>query len=153
MKECSKCKAEKSLDEYYKHSMTADGYYPCCKKCHNEKCKISRSANVIAYRQKQRERAQTLHGKQLAQKAYKKALKSGARAERTRAWRLKNPEKYQAHLAVKKAIYKNLIERTGCAICGKKAQAHHEDYSKPLEVMWLCQAHHAEHHTRKRNGD
>lgn len=31
-----------------------------------------------------------------------------------------------------------------CAICGTTDQIemHHEDYSKPLDVVWLCRAHH-----------
>jgi ribosomal protein S27AE len=36
-----------------------------------------------------------------------------------------------------------------CEVCGNlKAQAHHDDYSKPLQVRWLCQKHHTEHHQK-----
>jgi hypothetical protein len=36
-------------------------------------------------------------------------------------------------------------------VCGNAAtHAHHDDYSKPLEVRWLCRAHHSEHHTTER---
>ena len=39
------------------------------------------------------------------------------------------------------------IKREPCAVCGKeKAQAHHEDYSKHLDVVWLCTRHHADRH-------
>lgn len=31
-----------------------------------------------------------------------------------------------------------------------KVQAHHDDYSKPLEVRWLCVPHHALHHKQLR---
>ena len=34
------------------------------------------------------------------------------------------------------------LERQACVVCGEPAQMHHEDYSKPLDVMWLCRAHH-----------
>lgn len=45
-------------------------------------------------------------------------------------------------------IRKGLIKREGCYICGEmeNVEAHHDDYSKPLEVEWLCKKHHAEHH-------
>jgi ribosomal protein S27AE len=34
-----------------------------------------------------------------------------------------------------------------CEACGAKfAYAHHEDYTKPLRVRWLCPKHHAERH-------
>lgn len=39
------------------------------------------------------------------------------------------------------------IKRKPCENCGsKKAQMHHEDYSKPLEVRWLCRRCHVQHH-------
>lgn len=38
------------------------------------------------------------------------------------------------------------IKRKPCIICGMKAEAHHPDYSKPLEVVWLCSFHHKEWH-------
>lgn len=40
----------------------------------------------------------------------------------------------------------NHIERKPCEICGEKAEAHHDDYGKPLEVRWLCFKHHREWH-------
>jgi ribosomal protein S27AE len=37
--------------------------------------------------------------------------------------------------------------RQPCEVCGeKKVEAHHDDYDKPLDVRWLCPAHHAETH-------
>lgn len=43
----------------------------------------------------------------------------------------------------KKAIRQGLIVRQPCERCGdENSQAHHEDYSKPLEVNWLCRTHH-----------
>ena len=36
-----------------------------------------------------------------------------------------------------------------CVVCGsEKSQAHHEDYDKQLEVIWLCRKHHAEKHRK-----
>lgn len=58
-----------------------------------------------------------------------------------------NPEVSNAHREVNGALAHGEIERLPCEICGReKAEAHHCDYSKPLEVMWLCKKHHAEWH-------
>ncbi len=45
-----------------------------------------------------------------------------------------------------------LIKPDACSKCGKswcQIQAHHEDYNKPLEVIWLCKSC----HRRKHNGE
>lgn len=33
-----------------------------------------------------------------------------------------------------------------CVICGNKAEIHHPDYDKPLEIIWLCRNHHLQLH-------
>jgi len=39
------------------------------------------------------------------------------------------------------------LPKQPCKVCGEvKTQAHHEDYSKPLEVVWLCAACHKKRH-------
>jgi len=53
------------------------------------------------------------------------------------------PEKIRAREAVKKAIKSGKLEKGVCVFCGSEdVQGHHEDYSKPLEVTWLCLKHH-----------
>lgn len=37
----------------------------------------------------------------------------------------------------------------GTCVCGSlKTEAHHDDYDKPLEVIWLCRKHHIELHKK-----
>lgn len=55
-------------------------------------------------------------------------------------------EASKAHSLVAAAIRNGVLVPQPCRICGKKAIAHHEDYSKPLEVDWLCHKHHRERH-------
>lgn len=41
------------------------------------------------------------------------------------------------------ALKKGILKRMPCAICGSAvSEGHHRDYSKPLEVEWLCRSHH-----------
>ena len=63
-----------------------------------------------------------------------------------KAWAARNPEKRSAQVAVSNAIRDGRLERQPCEVCGEKAQAHHDDYSKPLDVRWLCPIHHGALH-------
>ena len=64
---------------------------------------------------------------------------------------LKYPEKESARRLVRQAIISGLLHRGACVVCGEEnAQGHHEDYSKPLDVIWLCRKHHKAIHNRRR---
>lgn len=44
-------------------------------------------------------------------------------------------------------ITRGKITKQPCQVCGNtKVEAHHNDYTKPLEVVWLCREHHLELH-------
>ena len=72
---------------------------------------------------------------------------AAAEIERKRRWRENNEEKYHAHNVTKRAIDSGKMSRKPCEVCGAEpSDAHHDDYSRPLEVRWLCRKHHnAEH--------
>lgn len=64
--------------------------------------------------------------------------------------RKRSPHKAKARDMVNKAVKNGELLKIPCVICGnKKSEGHHEDYSKPLEVIWLCRKHHREHHSNK----
>lgn len=55
--------------------------------------------------------------------------------------------KHTARLCVARAIKSGRLTRQSCSGCGSaRAQAHHDDYSKPLDVLWLCTVCHAAKH-------
>lgn len=67
-----------------------------------------------------------------------------------RRWKLKNKIKHNAHQAVQTAIMNGDLKKSKkCEDCGlikKMIHGHHEDYSKPLEVRWLCVKCHRKAH-------
>lgn len=57
-----------------------------------------------------------------------------------------------AHNAVALAIRRGDLKRLPCSICGATSTAtyaHHDDYEKPLSIVWYCGQHHGEHHAGK----
>ena len=70
---------------------------------------------------------------------------------RRKEWSKRNPIKQRAQQKVGQAVLRGKLKRLPCQVCGEvKVHAHHADYSKPLEVIWLCPVHHAAEHRRLR---
>lgn len=64
-----------------------------------------------------------------------------------REYAANNPEKIACRKLLAEAIKSGVLTRQPCQVCGEPdAQGHHEDYSKPLSVWWLCSEHHGERH-------
>lgn len=73
------------------------------------------------------------------------------RAEYLRKKRKIEPEKYNARNIVNYAVKSGKLEKsTTCSVCQSEGriEGHHPDYSKPLEVVWLCVICHREEHKR-----
>lgn len=79
------------------------------------------------------------------------AISAKAMAAKKR-WNVRNREKYLAHKAVEVALLKGKLCRRACERCGscELVHAHHDDYSRPLDVTWLCPIHHGERHRELR---
>lgn len=58
-----------------------------------------------------------------------------------------SPAKFRARIALNSAVRRGLLSRQPCEVCGaEQVEGHHEDYSRPLDVRWLCSQHHRELH-------
>lgn len=68
--------------------------------------------------------------------------RNDAKYRKTAAGRYKDA----ARKAVSRALKTNKLTKGPCAICGATngIQAHHPDYSNPLDVEWYCRMHHDE---------
>ena len=70
-----------------------------------------------------------------------------------RAWDKRNRVKRRAHKLVENALLSGSLRRQPCEKCGdvERIHAHHDDYSKPLAVKWLCPKCHADRHVELRS--
>ena len=154
MKTCFKCGAEKPLTEYYKHKEMADGHLNKCKSCARSDVKKNRNDNLEYYKAYDKQRHENDPVRRAKNHAASKAWRQENKerhTELTNAWRKRNPEKRIAHNAVGYALRSGKIVKENCAVCGAdNAQAHHNDYTKPLDVVWLCPKHHAQVHVDER---
>ena len=61
-----------------------------------------------------------------------------------------NREKEAARLATRTALRRGTLTRGPCESdegdCEGRIEGHHDDYSKPLDVRWLCSKHHGKEH-------
>ena len=157
-KTCTKCGEEKPLALFYRHKKSKDGLTQSCKSCVNVRVAEYRATpkGREVKRSSERRRSQTEHGKASARARVAKYSKTDAgfltrkryfvSKRPTERYRKENPEKYEAHKKVQIALLMGWLTRQPCIKCDEKADAHHEDYSKPLEIVWLCRAHHKERH-------
>jgi hypothetical protein len=61
--------------------------------------------------------------------------------------RVKHPERIFARGVVLAALRAGMLKKQPCRKCrAPKAQAHHPDYTKPLDVDWLCRPCHGVEH-------
>ena len=123
---CRTCSQQKEKSEFYTNRLT-------CKECVRLAVKQRARSNPDVQRY-DRERAKLPHRRAKAR-------------EITRKWREENPLAYQAQSAVSNAIRDGRLKRLACEFCGRDdVHAHHKDYSKPLDVIWLCpKCHHRLH--------
>ena len=99
----------------------------------------------------------------LGQKKYKVTKKGKATEHRwntspgrkivSKRYRDKTKNQSKAHYELRKALLHGEIEKEFCAVCNSDAEAHHPDYDKPLEVIWLCHKHHMQMHYFKKGSE
>lgn len=98
--------------------------------------------------------------KRMANNAYHHR-NSAMRKVLTATYRNNHPLAYKAHIAVQTAIRNGTLKRKPCQECGSnRSHAHHDDYKRKLDVIWLCHTCHmirhamiAEDEQRKEKGE
>ena len=152
MKRCFKCNELLPLTEFYTHPQMADGHLGKCKQCakkdtterHAERSQDPEWLEKEMERHRIKSRRYRDDGRQAPPSNESKRITNIKYAE-------KFPEKRRAHTIARRAILAGILIPQPCDRCGTTSvDAHHDDYSKPLDVIWLCRAHHAERHVELR---
>lgn len=151
-KTCFKCKRLLPITEFYVHPRMGDGRLNKCKTCAKADVRRNYEANLEHYRQYERGRASAPH--RVAARAEYLKTEAGKLAEQKakRKYAEKYPHKRTARHAVNNAVRGGRLTKKPCEVCGSttRIHGHHDDYSKPLEVSWLCPKHHSERHKAMR---
>jgi hypothetical protein len=135
IKECRGCLRNLPLSSFYKHKKMADGRLNYCMEC--VKARVSNHRLLNIEKINEYDRARSSQPKRIKQ--LEKLVKRNN----------SDPVRRRAHQATSNAIRDGrLIRPDFCSICGKqcKPEAHHDDYTRPLNVRWLCRSCHCRHH-------
>ena len=131
MQLCKVCLEEKPLSDFYAMKSMKSGHMSKCKECFKKEIHAARKRNIEHYREYDRNRGSRMSNEDL------------------RRQRARHPEWVKAHRAVRNALRNGTLHKKPCEICGASfVHAHHPDYSKPLEVIWLCPLHHRQVHAQ-----
>ena len=149
MKVCKECGETKTLDDFYKHKKMADGYLNKCKVCVNEKVEKYQELNREKIKEAVKKKSKDPN-RVASRKKYAKSEKGKiAQKKAMTLYKERYPIKRLAHSIVwSKLLTGKLIKQSSCSKCGsnEKIEAHHDDYTKPLELRWLCEKCHKEWH-------
>ena len=158
MKQCFKCNTEKPLSEFYKHPRMLDGHVNKCKECNKKDVRKNYRVNIDKYKIYERKRThlphrialRTLSANPTTYCVIPKDHKASTDMDCRVSWTIKNPNKKKASDTLLSAVKNGNVKKYPCVFCGEhKSQGHHYDYSKPLDVIWLCAKHHARVHSGK----
>lgn len=140
---CRACQQDKPDEAFYKSSPTR------CRECFKAKVKDYQRRNAEMVKAKDRARSNLPH-RVAARHAYAETEEGRARlAAGKKAWQARNPVARAAHVILGNAVGHGKIAKPAiCSRCGAggRIHAYHADYSKPLEVEWLCSPCHREEH-------
>lgn len=135
---CSGCHKWLTAAMFYKDKRRANGLKSECKQCH--------TAGNIRTRDKDTARdANREHMRRARSRDPEKFRARDREASRRRPRTPQQQARYLLNLAVRRGeVFKpNVCE--ACHLLGK-VTGHHPDYSKPLEVIWLCYECHGKEH-------
>ena len=139
-------------------SRPANGFYAgraVCKECVKAETRNLYLANAANERERARKYYEGHREREIAlEKSYRIQHRGEVRARKDRYRRLllaTCPDKLRAPDKLRHRVQDGTVIRQPCVSCGApNAEGHHEDYSRPLDVTWLCGQCHIDLHRRRR---
>jgi len=133
---CRKCGVIGTIPIFYKTRKVV-----VCRNCDNLRKREARKADPSKGREANKRWRYANPKKFLAQRQRYRKKYAAKKAEQTKEYRKKYPEREYAYNVVEYALEKGRMQRPKeCSMCQREAKlcAHHDDYSKPLDIKWVC---------------
>lgn len=149
MKVCKSCKVVKKISEFYVDSRMKDGHLNQCKDCVKNRIKKHRCLNIDQIREYEKKRGNLQHRVDARREYRQTDAGKAARRTATATYNKRHPMRYAARVITRKSVRDGkLVKLEKCSECEStnKIEGHHDDYTKPLEVRWLCEACHKQWH-------
>ncbi|GAG23980.1 unnamed protein product [marine sediment metagenome] len=151
MKKCTKCGVEKPIGEFHKDKSYGSGFKARCKKCVNACTKECAAKNPGLtklrsdnYYKNNKEKINKRASK------YRRSPEGRAVMSKINKKRAEEfPKQHKANALIGLEIKRGKVTRPeNCTACLKKCkpQAHHHDYDKPLDVIFMCAECHVNWH-------
>lgn len=149
MKECRECHQVKNIGEFYTHPRMSDGHLNKCKDCVKNRVSKHRDLNIDRIREYDKERSSLPHRLKARSDYQKTEEGKTAKKKAQEKYDKTYPLRYAARFIVRKGLRNGTISRPAtCSECGsdQKIEGHHDDYTKPLDIRWLCEKCHKKWH-------
>ena len=145
---CKVCNVTSDVAEFYA------GVNTRCKECHKAAVRKNRQDKIEYYAQYDAERYQKDPRVRSRHKRYAKTEDGKASMKKSREkWQKASPEKRACHVILNNAVKNGRLQKPkSCQVCGAsgRIEGHHHDYTKPLDVEWLCRFCHAQKHKKEK---
>jgi len=125
----------KSCDLCIKYIEVRNKTYKYCSDCREE-------ANLLVKREVDSKRYERIKGTDYYRQKTAKATQRYVSKE-------ENKQKVKARILLNRAVDRGEVLARACEVaeeCVGRVEAHHDDYTKPLEVHWVCKKHHTAQH-------
>lgn len=126
---CNRCNVEKPKSEFYLWNKWR------CREC----CKEIKRNNYPGVREYHRNYWRKWYSKEENHDSHTRSS-----VALNREWRKRNHSRLKVYRALKRAVARGTISKpTVCSKCLtvlplRKIEGHHQDYNKPLDIIWLC---------------